>query len=228
MLLSLVGQARERRLAELPGHLRRRREDGGPQRRGGHHVHRPGEPGLRQDLPRRRHQEYQSDTGLLHEGGDGFEGPGFDRARRHATPSAAFSSSRRTRPAFTPGSATATMSMPDRAGTTRSAPRSACRCQKTSLPTPPASMARPSRVARLAASAATAAPLMPSIRLSATTRPSPPATTIAPRTPRTLVMPRSADSYPLALTAAAPATGARAVTPAARSRPVFPSGRCGH
>src|SRR3989454_537288 len=175
----------ERRLAQLPGHLVGRRHDRGAQRRGRHHVHGAGEAVLREDLARRRHDEHQPRAGFLHELDQRLERPRFDRARRHPTTSAARSSSRRTSPTLTSGSATATTSVPPDVGTTRRAPCSAWRCQNRLAPTPAASMARRSRAARLAASADTAGPLIPSIRCSPPPIPSPPHTSHAPPPPRT-------------------------------------------
>src|SRR5438445_2971544 len=190
--LALVVQGRERRLAELSGDLLGRRHDGGAEGRRRHHVHRAREAVPPQHLARGRHHQEQARAGFLHELDQRLQGPGFDRAGRHATTAAARSSSRRTRPTFTSGSATATTRIPEGAPTTSSAPCAACRCQNTPAPSPAASRARPSRLATLPASAATAAPLIPSISCSATTIPSSAETSIAPRTPRTRVTRSSA------------------------------------
>src|SRR2546429_5654994 len=176
-------QRRERGLAQLPGHPVGRRHDRGAQRRGRHHVHGAGEAVLREALARRRHDEYQPRAGFLHELDQRLERPGFDRARRHPTTSAARSSSRRTSPTLTSGSATATTSVPPDVGTTRSAPCSAWRCQNRLAPTPAASMARCSRAARLAARADPAAALVPSPSRSPPPVPPPPHTTTAPPPP---------------------------------------------
>src|SRR5256884_5207840 len=176
-------QRRERGLAQLPGHLVGRRKDRGARRGGGHHADGGGEAVLREALARRPHDESQPRPGFLHELDQRLERPGFDRARRHPTTSAARSSSRRTSPTLTSGSATATTSVPPDVGTTRSAPCSAWRCQNRLAPTPAASMARRSRAARLAASADTAGALIPSLSRPPPTIPSSPHTRNAPRTP---------------------------------------------
>src|SRR5207244_2955384 len=181
-------QRRERRLLHLARDLVRRCHDRGAERRGGHHVHGPREPVLRQHLAGRRHHEHQARAGLLHELDQRLEGPGFYGPRAHPTTSAARNSSRRTSPTFTSGSATATTRIPFGVGTTSNAPCSACRCQNRLAPTPAASMARRRRVERLAASAATAVPLMPSLSCSATTMPSSADTPVRFPRPRSLVV----------------------------------------
>src|SRR3989475_9376632 len=70
-------------------------------------------------MPRRRHDEHEPCARFLHDRDRRLEGPGLDGARRHPTASAARSSSRRTSPTFTSGSATATIRTPDGVGTTR-------------------------------------------------------------------------------------------------------------
>src|SRR5207245_9206897 len=177
----------EWRLRRPRRNLGRGGEGGGPKGPGRPHLHRPGEAVPGHHLPRRRHQQDQARLRLFRELDEGLEGPGLDGACRHHTASAARNSSRRTRPTFTSGSATATTMIAEAAGTTSRAPCSHCRCQNTLAPTPAATMARRSRLARLAARAATAEPLIPSIRCSATTSPSSLETSIAPRTPRTRV-----------------------------------------
>src|SRR2546428_7739772 len=176
-------QRRERGLAQLPGHLVGRRHDRGARRRAGHHAPGGGDAVLREDLARRRHDEHQPRSGFLHELDQRLERPRFDRARRHPTTSAARSSSRRTSPTLTSGSATATTSVPPDVGTTRRAPCSAWRCQNRLAPTPAASLARRSRAARLAASADTPAPLIPPQACPAPPSPPPPPPRPAPPPP---------------------------------------------
>src|SRR5216684_2347417 len=218
MPLTLVIERSERWLAQLASDLVGGRHDRGTQRRRGHHVQGARKAVLREHLARRRHEQHEAGAGLLDELDQRLQGPGLDRARRHPTSSAARSSSRRTRPTLTSGSATATTRMAEAVGTTRSAPCSAWRCQNWLLPTPAASIARPSRVATLAASAATAGPLIPSISCSATTIPSSPDTSIAPRTLRTRVMRSSALPYAAAgaVMRGPPASGAPPAQRAAR------------
>src|SRR5215208_7711922 len=211
-----VVQPAERLPLQLLPQLGRRRVDRRGEGAGGHHVHRPGEAVLGDDLAARVEQEREQYARVVHELLDRRLDPALDRggggrAHRVSAP-IAFSISTRMSPTLALDSATVTSTRSSRpAAHTR--PLGASSCRNAASPRPAARA--DSRALRKsdAASAATACPRTPIWRFESMMMPSDSDTTILPSTPRCRMSDASI-SLNGELTAAPPPTCARARPPA--------------